>query len=506
MRISTSPIILITLMLLASCGRSTETVVIRSDPAAMAEPSPERIQVLQENETTDRFHFRYGEWQKIASLDPLFADNNASLRAVQLIFEGLVRFDEQGNIIPAHAGRWQTDNDSLAWTFSLNRNRFFHNDESFITGQGRRVTAGDFKRSFERMASPDVPTHAADLFREVIYGFDAYYLEQRNLNPGKTVNYTQVEGIIAQNDSTLRIELNRKDPQFLQRLASPYAVVYPMEAVRHHGALHRSPVGSGPFSLSSVTGDSLFVLNRYNGYPGSTANGINRIEIHSIGDETRVLRAFASGRIDLIPDLGPLLLQHFVDENGEPESGSNDLYRLTSHGTKTYEIAYNPSNRFAITREQAGSLLQNAMDNALLDTLRIPMLEIGSDLADSGSDGFETIRQRFPESVSRRNQLLINYPGYESGYLVNAIADNLRNRNVNIRTINTRASGIDLLLFTRQADMNPDGTVTFPDAHTLISISIPRFSATLKNISGVEFNNYGWWMNINRLSRTASQS
>ncbi|MFN2372560.1 MAG: ABC transporter substrate-binding protein, partial [Cyclonatronaceae bacterium] len=371
MRIYAVPSLLIALLLIASCGRSTETVVIRSEPAAMATPAPDQIDEIQETATAVHTQFRYGEWQKIPSLDPLFDSNTASQRAVQLIYEGLVRFDEQGSITAAHARRWQTDNDSLAWTFTLNRNRFFHDDEAFITGKGRRVTAGDYKRSFERMASPDVPSHAAELFREVIFGFDAYYLEQRDLTPGKSTNYTQIEGIIAQNDSTLRIELNRKDPYFLQRMASPYAVVYPMEAVRHHSALHRNPVGSGPFSFRSATGDSLFILNRFTAYQGSTAEGINRIEIHSIDNETRLYRRLASDRIDMIPELGPLLLQGLVNEDGDLQASFRDRYRLIPLGQKTLEIAYNPSNRFNITFEQAGSVLQNLSFDSLTDSLNI---------------------------------------------------------------------------------------------------------------------------------------
>jgi ABC-type transport system substrate-binding protein len=505
MRINALSYLFITLLLIASCGRSTETVVIRSEPAAMATPAPDQIDEILETAPALRTQFRYGEWQKIPSLDPLFASNTASQRAVQLIYEGLVRFDEQGSITPAHARRWQTDNDSLAWTFTLNRNRFFHDDEAFITGQGRRVTAGDYKRSFERMASPDVPGHAAELFREVIFGFDAYYLEQRNLTPGKSPNYTQIEGIIAQNDSTLRIELNRKDPYFLQRLASPYAVVYPMEAVRHHTALHRNPVGSGPFSFRSATGDSLFVLNRFTAYQGSSAEGINRIEIHSIDNETRLYRRLATDRIDMIPELGPLLLQGLVNEDGDLQTSFRERYRLIPLGQKTLEIAYNPSNRFNVTFEQAGSVLQNLSFDSLTDSLNVPLLEFESTAGDFGSEGFQAVRQRFPESVSRRNVLLMNFPDYESGHIANAMALAMRS-GINVMTVNTPNPGIDVLFITRRVGQDAGGKMDAQGSQTLAKINIPRYAVTLANVSGVRFNRFDWWMSISQLNRAAEQS
>jgi ABC-type transport system substrate-binding protein len=350
------------LLILVSCGRSTETVVVRSDPASQTTPATEDPEDIADMQADSPAAIRYGEWQKITSLDPLFANNRATQRAVQLLYEGLVRFDENGEIVPAHARMWETDRDSLAYTFTLNRNRFFHDDESFITGQGRRVTAGDFKRSFERMASPDVPPDAAGLFRDWIYGFDVFFLESRNVHPGKTSNFNEVEGIIAQNDSTLRIELTKKDPRFLERLASPYAVVYPSESVRHHSALHKNPVGTGPFNLHSVSGDSLFVFTRYENYPGYPPSGsISRIEIVSIEDESLIYRRLATGTISFIPELGPELIRGLVNEDGNLSDGFSDRYRLIQNGQKLFQIAYNPGNRFDVTLEQASSVLSHVL-------------------------------------------------------------------------------------------------------------------------------------------------
>jgi ABC-type transport system substrate-binding protein len=495
MRINALTLSFLALLMLAACGRSTETVVVRSDPAAMATPAQERAEEDRPTLRPAATDFRYGEWQRIPSLDPLFANNTASQRAVQLIYEGLLRFDADGNITGAHATRWQADRDSLAWTFTLNRDRFFHDDEAFITGRGRRVTAADFKRSFERMASPDVPPYAAELFREIIFGFDSFYREQRNLTPGKTPNYTQVEGIIAQNDSTLRIELNRADPHFLHRLASPYAVVYPQEAIRRYTAMHRNPVGSGPYTLRSVTGDSLFVLNRFAGHTTPTGNGINRIEIHSIPNETRLYRNLATGNLSMIPEPGPLLLQGLLNEDGSLRASFEERYRLTALGQKTWEVAWNPANRFGISRDEAASVLQHAFTGALSDSLNIPLLRIENRVPDAGTDGFNTVSRRFPESVSRRNMLLMNFPDPAAGHILNAVAVKLRN-DINIRTIQTDDAGIAVLFITRRQAIDAGGTTGAAGPETLATFTLPRFAVSLRTAPEIRFNRHEWWMGI----------
>ncbi|TVQ11180.1 MAG: hypothetical protein EA364_10985, partial [Balneolaceae bacterium] len=221
--------------------------------------------------------------------------------------------------------------------------------------------------------------------------------------------------------------------------------------------------------------------------------------------ESRLYRSLATNRIDLIPELGPLSLQGLVDEDGELRASFQDRYRLIPLGQKSWEIAYNPLNRFDITMEQAGSVLQNIPFGELTDSLNIPMLKIESTLPAFGSEGFEAVKRRFPESVSRRNVLLMNFPDYESGYIANAIARILRN-DINVMTINTPKPGIDVLFITRRMFQDPGGDLNTAGSQTLTTITVPRFAVSLRNIDGIRFNRFDWWMNISQIDRTTVQS
>ncbi len=192
MRTLISPYKLLALVLffitLAGC-KQPETIVIDDDPTAAApsdttadEPSAEAADFQQ---------LVIGEYNSIPSLDPLFADNAASMRAIQLVYEGLVRLDAEGSVVPGMAESWEVSDDSLTYTFQLRNNIYYHDSESFSTGTGRRMSSGDVKFVFERMAQPGVPPTAAQLFMD-IKGFDPYFHEQQNVYlPGQR----KLEGI-----------------------------------------------------------------------------------------------------------------------------------------------------------------------------------------------------------------------------------------------------------------------------------------------------------------------
>ena len=63
------------------------------------------------------------------------------------LFNGLVRFNENLDLIPDIAHSWKLADDHVTYTFRLRRDVRFSN--------GRKITAQDFKYSFERVLTPD---------------------------------------------------------------------------------------------------------------------------------------------------------------------------------------------------------------------------------------------------------------------------------------------------------------------------------------------------------------
>lgn len=121
-----------------------------------------------------------GENQPIYSLDPLFATTQSEMRAIQLVYEGLVRFNSRGKIVPAIAKNWTISNNHTRFSFILKDDVYYQNSSVFASGRGRKLKPGDIKKVFKRMASAGVPPRAAKLFMN-IRGFEPYFKEQHNI-------------------------------------------------------------------------------------------------------------------------------------------------------------------------------------------------------------------------------------------------------------------------------------------------------------------------------------
>src|SRR5215204_3366051 len=88
-------------------------------------------------------YFHYNDYTGIASLDPAFAKNQSVMWAAHQLYNTLVEVDSQLNIVPSLAKRWIISEDKKMYTFFLRDDIFFHNDECFKNGKGRKLKADD---------------------------------------------------------------------------------------------------------------------------------------------------------------------------------------------------------------------------------------------------------------------------------------------------------------------------------------------------------------------------
>src|SRR5699024_6063016 len=96
---------------------------------------------------------------------------------------------------------------------------------------------------------------------------------------------SSISGITAPNDSTVVFQLNQPDPDFLKKLATPWAVIYPKEAVGTKPNDFKA-VGSGPFAFSQQPDDTSYIFSKFSDYYRSSGLKINRVDVISSTDET----------------------------------------------------------------------------------------------------------------------------------------------------------------------------------------------------------------------------
>lgn len=346
------------LWLAIACSR-TETIIVRS-PVIVATPTSDGTDVATEPGIPASV-LRVAELMPFETFDPLLARNNADLRKIQLAYEGLFRLDNQGEPVPGLVQHYDISDDSLVYTFRIRQNAFFHNDPSFASGLGRQVTSNDVIQTFARMTSRHVPESAADLFAPVILGFDLHNREQRDLYLPDLRQTTSIPGIERVDSRTVRFVLNEPNPNFLRLLASPYAVVYPMEAV---SVFNARPVGSGAFRLQAQHGDSLstFVLNM--AHPDTASFDIRRVDILHKTNEPRTYRALVMKDVDMIAEVGPVIAQ------GIPDIQPDQFSIFPFANRDQVAVSLNPTNANGLTMNDAVALIRAVFTDSLDANLR----------------------------------------------------------------------------------------------------------------------------------------
>src|SRR3989304_5639760 len=94
------------------------------------------------------------------TLDPALSIDIYAVAVIQQVFDGLVQFDRDLNVIPAIARSWKISPDGLTYTFYLREGVRFHN--------GTEVTANDFIYSITRIIEPKTKSPAASFLDRVL--------------------------------------------------------------------------------------------------------------------------------------------------------------------------------------------------------------------------------------------------------------------------------------------------------------------------------------------------
>lgn len=351
-------LLLFTALIIASCGKGPETVIVKSDPSDLFN-EPDSTEQFTEDSREDTFRqLRVGEVAPIESLDPLFASSNSEWRILDLVYDGLTDLDSQGNPVPALAKRWTVNEDSTEFVFHLTTTTYYHDSPVFDNGVGRKFTAKDVRYVFERMASNQVPEFTARHFMD-LRGFSAFHNEQAYVkNPARRVLST-IEGLKIRNDSTVVFLMNKPAGDLLSRLAHPMASIYPEESVTS---------ATSPIQQAAGTGNYHFIKKEGNAHLfTSTANdGLNRLDIVSGLDERTMYQQFAQQQLDALVEVSPSILQTIADSSGALYATYYKNYDLQkSDQTSSYSLYYNEESGQAA---QVNSFLSGLNWKSLINT------------------------------------------------------------------------------------------------------------------------------------------
>lgn len=224
---------MVILVFLAACNGS---------PVSTPEPMPEptlpmpSIAVSPTPESTSDAPANTLRWSieglsDLVTVDPAHSGDALTNTVINLIFGGLVRFNERLEVVPDGASDWKVSDDGMVYTFTIRENLKF--------GDGSPVTADDFVFSFNRAMSPDVGAFAASAHFGHIVGAD-------EVMSGQAV---EASGIKALDERTLEITLDSPIAYFLSLLTFPDMAVVPRTLLATNSDWRDVAFGSGPYRI-----------------------------------------------------------------------------------------------------------------------------------------------------------------------------------------------------------------------------------------------------------------
>ncbi len=220
-----------------------------------------------------------------ATLDPRKGGDLVSSLFHFLLFDGLVRMNDDGTASPALAEKIDLSEDRTVYTFHLK--------EAFWS-DGSPITTWDFEKSWKDILHPDFPAMNAHLLYPI-----------KNAE-GARLGYTSLSevGIHSIDAKTLEVTLERPTPYFLELIA--FCVFYPVnsEVDHSHPDWDLQPgkafLCSGPFTLQEWKHNNTIVLKKNPHYFRANEVILEEIHLSMVNSEMTSLQMFEKGELDIL--------------------------------------------------------------------------------------------------------------------------------------------------------------------------------------------------------------
>jgi len=219
--------------------------------------------------------------------DPNLVTAFASFRILENVYDGLLKYDENMNLIPNIAEKYEIP-DPNTIIFTIRDDVYFHS--------GERLTVEDVLYTFERIMDKEVGSPAA-----------AYYSEVENIE------------VL----DSKRIQFKLKVPMantLLINFASTNSAIVSKEFVEAGNNLQLKTNGTGPFFISEYVPGDHITLEKNSNYFVPEQPYLDKIVFRIIPEEISRATALRNGDVDLIEIKEPLTLRSL-------QSNSFKIYR-----------------------------------------------------------------------------------------------------------------------------------------------------------------------------------
>ena len=203
--------------------------------------------------------------QEAIGLDPHIVTAFSSMRRIDLLYNRLVRLDENLVVVPDLASSWDIP-DNLTYVFHLRQGVKFHN--------GREMTADDVQYSLNRVLDP------------------------KTASPGRSY-ISSIKSIDVVDRYTVKITLSAPLASLLDGLTSNNCSIVAKEVVEANGNLQKVEAGTGPFMLKEWVADNSMTLVKNPNYFEKGYPLVDKVVYRVIPEQASLLAGLRSGDLDL---------------------------------------------------------------------------------------------------------------------------------------------------------------------------------------------------------------
>jgi peptide/nickel transport system substrate-binding protein len=266
--------------------------------------------------------FHYNEQSGIATLDPAFAKNQSIMWVVHQLYNTLVQTDDHLNIVPSLAKSWDISADNLTFVFHLRNDVFFHDNDAFTNGKGRKMTAHDVVYSFERIMDKSTASSGAWIFNDRV---------------------DTIQPFVAIDDTTFQLKLLIPFHPILGVLSMQYCSIIPKEAVEKYGKdFRRHPCGTGPFQFVAWEEGQALVMKKNPHYFEKDSTGfslpyLDGIKVSFLDNKATEFLEFQQKRLEFINDIDPSFKDEVITKSGDLRKQWKDKIVLVKHPYLTTE-------------------------------------------------------------------------------------------------------------------------------------------------------------------------
>jgi peptide/nickel transport system substrate-binding protein len=287
------------------------------------------------------------------------------------VYEGLLKVQPDGKIVPSLARTYSVSKNGLTYTFQLNKAKFH---------DGSAVTARDVAWSLNRVIDPN-----------------------SSVLPAQKQQFSSVASVTARGPSTVVITLKARDNDFEFNLTQRGGVVFKTGATDFATKTN----GTGPYKLKNWNRGSSITLERNENYYKPKAK-TKTVVFRYILDATALSNAILSGQIDIMSTVqAPELLAAF--------RGRKNLKVYS--GTTAGEVTLSMNNSKApFNNPKVRQAIRQAINKkALIKTAWAGYgLQIGSFVPPT-DPWYENLASKYPFDLKKSRQLLTE-AGYPNGF------------------------------------------------------------------------------------------